>query len=164
VTVNTHESIYWLGKVVDGEMKLNKIGKIVNDCLTNIPNYAEFCEIDAFIVMPNHLHVIIVINDRLVGDDLLVVPMGQTRRFVPTVKRKSVSEIVKNFKTYSSKIIHEKFPNVSFQWQRSFYDHVIRNEFALGRIRQYILNNPPKWEFDRNNFESKIPLKKRGAW
>ena len=142
--------------------ELNQAGKIVNKCLINISKTAKFCELDYYVIMPNHLHAIFIIND-IVGDDLPVVPMGQTGRFVPT-KRKSIPEIIKNLKTFSSRLIHEKFPTSNFQWQRSFYDHVIRNEFALDRIREYIVNNPIKWEDDKYNLFSKIPLVKRGKW
>jgi putative transposase len=162
VTVNTDESRYYLGKVESGKMVLNEYGNIVENCIKQISDYSYGTLVDVFVVMPNHIHIIIAIERYSVGVDLLVDPMGQTGRFVPT-KEKSISEIVKNFKTYSSKLIHQSGFS-SFSWQRSFWDHVIRDDRDLFIKQEYIINNPPKWQLDKNNFESQVSLKKRGQW
>lgn len=57
-----------------------------------------------------------------------------------------------------------KMDHANFQWQRNYWEHVIRNETELLILQNYILNNPPKWEYDRNNLDSRVPLKKRGVW
>ncbi len=143
VTVNTQESKYYFGKVEKGEMKLNQYGKIVDNCIKQIPSYSLGTIIDIYQVMPNHIHLIIGIERYFVGTNLPVCPMGTTGRSSPTEKAKSVSEIVKNLKTYSSKLIHQSgFP--SFSWQRSFWDHVVRDDYDLEIKQQYILNNPPQ--------------------
>ncbi|MBX3043465.1 MAG: transposase [Ignavibacteriae bacterium] len=62
-----------------------------------------------------------------------------------------MSEIIRGFKTFSSKNINIKYGEIIFQWQKSFFDHIIRNENSLYNIRQYILNNPLNWNDDENN-------------
>jgi REP element-mobilizing transposase RayT len=131
------------GKVENRTMILNEIGKIVEKCLLNLPEFCLHLEIYNYVVMPNHIHIIFVLNKNNENG-------GQTGRSVPT-KYKSISEITKNFKTFTSRLIHEKYPSLNFSWQRSFYDHVVRCDESLEKIQTYILNNPLKWEYDRNN-------------
>ena len=66
------------------------------------------------------------------------------------LKIKPLSQLIGAFKTTSSKLIHISGLNY-FQWQKSFYDHIIKEENELQNIREYIKNNPLKWELDRNN-------------
>jgi putative transposase len=104
--------------------------------------------LDEFIIMPNHMHGIVVIeNDIICRDNPRVVPTIYNRRY--NLLYKSVNA----FKTTSSKLIHLTDLK-EFIWQRSFYDHIIRDEESLGTIREYIINNPMKWELDRNNPEN----------
>ena len=95
--------------------------------------------------MPNHIHGIIVIkNENIVGIGLKPFPTY------------GLSEMIRGFKTYSSRKINEEIKNSKkFQWQKSFYDHVVRNENELFRIREYVQNNPLKWDLDRENPRSK---------
>jgi REP element-mobilizing transposase RayT len=73
----------------------------------------------------------------------------------PTITIKySLSEIVRGFKTFSSRRINEIVGKIMFHWQKSFYDHIIGNEKSLWAIRQYIRDNPLNWEEDRNNPEN----------
>ena len=70
-----------------------------------------------------------------------------------TRKIKPLPELIGAFKTTSSKLIHQRGLS-EFQWQRNYYDHIIRNEKELDKIRKYIVENPLKWELDRNNPEN----------
>ena len=94
--------------------------------------------------MPNHIHGIIVLNDN-VGADFKPVP----------TKRHPLSEIVRGFKTFSSRRINQinNTPGLSV-WQRNYYEHVIRDEDEMGLIRQYILGNPMKWLEDEENSQN----------
>ena len=92
--------------------------------------------------MPNHIHGIIIINNQYVGEGFKPSP---TER-----KIYSLFEIVRGFKTFSSRRIRQLYTE-EFQWQRSFYDHIIRNESSLQSIRNYIQYNPYKWEIDEYN-------------
>jgi putative transposase len=88
---------------------------------------------DESIVMPNHLHGIIVLESSI---DL----------------PKSISEIIRGFKTFSAKAINKERGLRGIPvWQRSYYDRIIRNELELDRVRQYIINNPRNWDADKNN-------------
>lgn len=102
-------------------------------------------ELDEFVVMPNHLHGIVV----LVGADLCVCPSGGHGRSIPRIvqwfKTMTTNQYIKNIKKYGWKPFDKKL------WQRNYYEHVIRNDDELNRIREYIMNNPLKWEFDENN-------------
>ena len=114
--------------------------------------------------MPNHLHGILAIVNVGTGRDLSnnnpPNQIGGTRRDLYNNKRsnekskiKPLSQIIGAFKTTSSKIIHET-GLTEFTWQRSYYDHIIRDEKSLNNIREYILQNPQKWELEKENVEN----------
>ena len=96
--------------------------------------------------MPNHIHGIINIIEINVGNGLKPFP----------TKKYSLSEIMRGFKTFSSRRINEQQNDFHFQWQKSFYDRIIRDEDELNRIRKYIVDNPPNWEADRSNLEEEL--------
>jgi REP element-mobilizing transposase RayT len=105
--------------------------------------------------MPNHVHGIIEIIDNYVigidvGTGLKPVPTSivPTPATVVNVLGHSLSEIIRGFKTFSSRRINEI---VFFRWQRSFYDRIIRDADAYQKIKLYIQDNPINWELDRNN-------------
>ncbi|NOQ68168.1 hypothetical protein GQ568_01885 [Patescibacteria group bacterium] len=85
-------------------------------------------------------------DKRIAGMGLKPIPTG--------VKCYSLSEIIRGFKTFSSRKINEQNPNLIFRWQARFYDHIIRNERSLDEIRKYIVENPLKWKLDRKNPEN----------
>ena len=120
-------------------IKLTGLGKIINNHWCDIPNQFNNINVDEFIVMPNHIHGIIIV-DKWTGASP-----------VPTL-----SKIIGSFKSKSSveylKFIKQNNLNISGQiWQRSYHDHIIRNEKSLQEIREYIINNPLNWETDKNN-------------
>jgi len=121
-------------------MRLSQFGKIVEQQLFWLVQQYGYIKLDIHAVMPNHLHVIIVIDNNV----------GNGRDRSLQMKIKSLSEIVGAFKTTSSKLIHQN-GFMHFQWQKSFYDHVIRDEKSLEKIREYIQNNPLQWELDEEN-------------
>jgi putative transposase len=119
-------------------MVLNEYGKIVNDCWFDLPNHYENCLLDTFQIMPNHVHGILVI-----------APVGNGLKPFPT-KQHGLSEMIRALKTFSARKINAKF-GTNFSWQKSFYDHVIRKDESLGKIQEYIKNNPKQWELDTEN-------------
>jgi REP element-mobilizing transposase RayT len=123
----------WFGEISDGEMNLNSYGDILSACWLNLPNHYKNCILDVSIVMPNHFHGILIINNCVsVGTDLKPVP-----------KKHGLSEIIRGFKTFASIRINQISNNEKvFRWQRSFHDHIVRNEKSLETIRKYITNNP----------------------
>jgi REP-associated tyrosine transposase len=160
VTICTHERACLFGGVVDCEMRVNDAGRMVEECWSAIPNHFPHVDLDAFVVMPNHVHGIIVITDRTVGaknvspllaKNLLPLPDGNTSTHKPIRSpSKTVGSIVRSFKIGVTKWFRENTVT-HIVWQRNYYEHVIRNEESLNRIRPYVLDNPVRWAFDREN-------------
>lgn len=140
----------WFGEINKGEMNLNKLGRLIDRTWKDASFYYKNIEIDQFIVMPNHIHGIIVIT----GDSNDVVT-GQCPVTTNKIKNKInyglLSKIVNSFKNITTKEASKLLRKNNFEWQRSFYDRIIRNEKELIDIREYIINNPLKWDLDRNN-------------
>lgn len=135
------------GDVENGRIRLTPYGEILVDQWHWLHKQYPNTALDELFVMPNHFHGIITIRDRFVGAgyDLCLHPATPNQP-----KTKSLSELVGAFKTTTSKRIHQ-VGMISFQWQRSFYERIIRNEDDLNRIRQYIQTNPLRWELDIEN-------------
>ncbi|MCX6277726.1 MAG: transposase [Bacteroidetes bacterium] len=165
VTVCVANRVCLLGKVVDGSMRLNEFGRIVNDCWFDLPNHYSNIKLDAFCVMPNHIHGIIIIDNTVNGDVetgfkpvSTIAPTGSgivETGFKPvstTPKRHGLFEFVRALKTFSARRINElrKSPGINV-WQVRFHDHIVRNNDALERIREYIANNPKNWNIDKHH-------------
>lgn len=144
ITICIKDKKEFFGEVRDGEMRLNKLGKIVNYYWMEIPKHYSCVQLDEYIIMPNHIHGIIIINT--------VENVGTGQCPVPT-KYGKLSKIIKSFKEAVIKNAKVKYKG-NFQWQRSFYDRIIRNDEELVKIRDYIENNPLKWDLDKNNSEN----------
>ena len=141
VTICTKDRNEFFGRVEEEKMNLNNFGEIVSQCWYDLPKHYSNCSLDSFVIMPNHVHGIIVIdNEKIVGNGLKPFPTY------------GLPEIVRGFKTFSSRRINEMIKeDNNFQWQKSFFDHVIRNEKSLENLRQYIIYNSLKWELDIEN-------------
>ena len=130
-----------LGNITNGTVTLNDLGQIVQTCWSDLPNHYLNIILDTFIIMPDHVHGILFIEN-----DNACARNG----FKPfPTKTHGLSEIMRGFKTFSSRRINE-FTNKSpeFHWQKSYYDRIIRNDKELHDIRQYIENNPLKWDIE----------------
>ena len=145
VTICTHEKQNLFGNITDSSMKLNPYGEIVQLCWKDIPYHYPEVNNETFMVMPNHIHGIIILQD----DQRAGLKPAPTKRY-------ALSEIVRAFKTYSSRGINElrNSPGKSV-WQRSYYEHIIRSESEYQKIGEYILYNPSKWETDQENLDAK---------
>jgi putative transposase len=131
------------GEIKDTEMRLNRFGEIVDACWDDLPRHYGRVELDAFVVMPNHVHGIVVLTDVGAGLKPARTPVGPDH---------GLSEIVRAFKTFSSRRINAlRGSSGTPVWQRGFYEHVIRNNADLQRIRQYITDNPLRWALDPEN-------------
>ena len=133
VTINVQDHKNVFGEVVWEEMKLNEYGKIVKACRHDLVNHYSNCSLADFVVMPNHVHALICIEkwSSSVRNGLKPFP----------TKKHDLSEIMRWFKTFSSRKIHDAWLK-SFKRQKSFYDHIIRNEEDLQNHQQYIELNP----------------------
>jgi putative transposase len=155
VTMVTQKRECLLGDVLDGQLKLNGAGKQIQSIWDQIPAHYPGVETDVFVVMPNHVHGIIV----LVGAGPRARPKGQPQGVAPTEDDSALSlpDIVHRFKTLTTKRYIDGVKQFGWRpfagrlWQRNYFEHVIRNDESLDRIRQYILDNPARWEFDREN-------------
>jgi len=136
-----------LGNVVGSQMQLNDWGRVADECWMWLADQYPYVTLDASVIMPNHLHGIIVIDDG--GDDARTGDSRIAPTDAPTT-RKPLGRLVGAFKTVSTKRINEMrgTPGAVF-WQRNYWEHVICNEADLNRIRAYIQNNPARWADDQ---------------
>ncbi|MCX7838639.1 MAG: transposase, partial [Anaerolineae bacterium] len=161
VTIVTRNRECLFGDVVDGAMRVNAWGQIVVECWDALPTHFPNVELDAFVVMPNHVHGIIVIVDDAAprrGEAFF----GLSRKpknaspLHPQPPRGtqsgSVGAIIQNFKSVSARKINASRDTAGAPvWQRNYYEHIIRNEKSLHAIRAYIENNPAHWAQDDEN-------------
>ena len=196
VTICTHGGAFLFGRVSDGRMELSGAGRLVDDVWSELPAYYRHVSLDAFVVMPDHMHGVIVLEDRplpaevgleagpaqlggsvgsrpedgRVGDAAPTKePLaGQGRGGIggsrpedgrvgdaaPTKTlasgRQGLSEVVRGFKSMSGRRVNalRGTPGVAV-WQRGFYEHVVRNDEDLNRIREYVAGNPVRWWLKR---------------
>ncbi len=166
-TICTQDRIAYFGGVYQNIMCVNRLGSIIWRQWEWLGQRYPYVRLHAFVVMPNHVHGIIEIDSELVNEgdggvalvNASAIAVGTGRDLSlqhgdnANIKIKSLSELIGAFKTTSSKLIHQiDFPQ--FEWQRSFYDHIIRNEIAYRNIYTYIINNPAMWDRDRNNIKN----------
>ena len=149
VTICTQNRECLFGEIVNGEMRLNEAGRVVADEWLKTAEIRDEIELDEWVVMPNHVHGILVIADRR-GDP----PVAPTNRPVaPTGPQpRSIGAVMAGFKSAATKRINElrQTPGIKL-WQRNYWEHIVRNEPELNRIQEYIHNNPAQWELDSLN-------------
>ncbi|PYV37943.1 MAG: transposase [Acidobacteria bacterium] len=175
ITVCVQDRACPFGEIVDGQMRLNEYGECAVRWWEDIPRHFVPVDIDAFVVMPNHVHGIILITDPPVGAgsprpgpriaDAATGVATDAREGAKTagaetapLRRPSLGNVMAYFKYQSAKHLNalRQIPAAPV-WQRNYYEHIIRNEESLNRIRQYILNNPARWAFDRENPRATAP-------
>jgi len=150
ITICTIDRTCLFGDIIDCAMVLNKQGTIVADEWCKTPRIRREIELDAWMVMPNHFHGIVILRSgRCRSDrpeckgDRPVAPTGPLPR--------SLGALIAGFKSAVTKRINElqNTPGAKL-WQRNYYEHIVRNENELNQIRRYIVDNPAQWEHDRN--------------
>lgn len=195
ITICTQNRTPFFGECQGGKMKLSTAGMIAQRCWYQIPFLKSHVTLGAFVVMPNHVHGIMILDEMENDGDGVVGGVGggvetfesnvstsnvntpnQTPNANPDYYRNnktnsvdvsinnknpfyqnispksgSVSRIIQHYKTACTKHIRSACPDVDFEWQTRFYDHIIRNEVSFATISNYILNNPEKWKEDRFN-------------
>jgi putative transposase len=150
VTICTKDKHPNFGIIVDGVVQLSDIGEIAFNCWMEIPAHFPNVGIDEFVVMPNHLHGIVVIRSNDVSSvetpHVASLPEAGRSQFGP-LKPGSLSKIIQGYKAAVTRQVRLMGEH-DFAWQSRFYDHIIRNDEDLGRIRKYIQDNQIKWELD----------------
>src|SRR5919108_4995307 len=143
VTIVAHNRRCIFGEVVDGKIELNDLGQIVTEEWERSHHIRKEIGLDGFVVMPNHLHGIVMIR-----------PVGATGRS-PSLSgplKRSLGACVAGFKSAVTTRINQLCVTPGLRiWQRNYYEHIIRDEESLNRIRQYILDNPAGWSLDPEN-------------
>lgn len=167
------------GDTVDSEMLINPFGEIVRDCWQRIPNHFPNVDMDEFIVMPNHFHAILWITQSVgakqvspaspafesdsrsafggdsnqgEADVAFASPLRESFSLPLGTFPGSLGAILQNFKSVSTRKINKLRNNSGCPvWQRNYYERVIRVEKELSAAREYIQNNPQKWDLDKNN-------------
>lgn len=153
VTTCALDKVHYFGQVVDGKMILNEVGKICEQELHRMLQKRPTVDLHEYVIMPNHVHLLIVIAER--RDTGLPCPepesMDRTPQAdVPTVSimnMQSLWSIIGGWKSATSKSCHQLW--YQFNRQPRFHDHIVRNEREYDAINQYIQNNPKKWSEDR---------------
>jgi REP element-mobilizing transposase RayT len=173
ITICTFLREHLLGEILDGEMRLNTVGEIVINQWRQIPDRFANVLMDEFVVMPNHVHRIVMLCDRdgvrdmdpnsgfartiskgeaaatrLTGHGLCPTAAASPRRPHGTLPG-SVGAIVQNFKSVTARKINiqRHTPGVPV-WQRNYYEHIIRSERSYQQIAAYIAGNPARWQMD----------------
>ncbi len=167
ITICTKNRKCLFGNIINGKMILNDAGHIAQNCWLEIPNHYPNVILDEFIIMPNHIHGIIIINAG--ANDNSPINVGANNNSPRQANNNSprqinnnspqpssfrspsgtIGSIVRGFKIGVTKWFRQN-TDIYDVWQRNYYEHIIRNEQELDRIRKYIINNPLKWELDKN--------------
>ena len=150
VTICTQDCICHLGNgVVSGQVQLTPIGKIAQKFFAEIPNHSKYTHVDAYVVMPNHVHGIVVIDK---PTDIAISRHKQVQADIESAfmsqispKAGSLSTIIRSYKSAVTRWCRRN-QHEYFAWQERFYESIIRADESIDRIRQYIINNPAKWE------------------
>ena len=159
ITICTQNRECLFGKVTNGEMILNEAGEMIKKWWLELQNKFINFELDKFVIMPNHFHGIIVIQNKNppVGAPLVGAQsssQGQPQGHAPTAG-KNVGQFIGAFKSlttneYIRGVKSGKYPPFEKRiWQRNYHEHIIRNEKSYEKIYNYIKHNPEKWEDDK---------------
>ena len=158
VSIVVDRRLRLFGDVVDEEMRLNAAGEMAESVWAALPRRFPAVRLDAFVVMPNHIHGIIVIDH----SDTVNTTERATTRVAPTGapdagRRIALGDVVGAYKSittveYTRGVAGHGWPRFRGRlWQRNYYEHIIRDDRSLERIRAYILENPARWSTDPEN-------------
>jgi REP element-mobilizing transposase RayT len=154
VTLNVAQRDPIFGEVIDDEVRLSPIGEIVRDYWLRLPQIFPI-DLDAWVIMPDHLHGVIVMGEAFGGQNLGMAvgshapnasPLHAHRRRPHGTHPDSLGAVVQNFKSVTTRKVNQQRGTPGGPvWQRNYYEHVVRDEGDLERIRRYITANPFRW-------------------
>ena len=156
VSICTKEQKCLFGEIVNQEMVLNDAGQMVTNVWHELPQRFSNIELIEYVIMPTHIHGILgIVGVPLVGTRKTMSdsPGRADTRPAPT----GLGDIIGAFKSITTNEYirgvkqHWWAPFPGKLWQRNYYEHVVRNEKELTRIREYIINNPAQWNIDKDN-------------
>ena len=159
ITICTYKRIEVFGEIKNNDLHINERGEIVQAMWNTLPQRFPGIELDHFVVMPNHVHGIIVRtqqftpniehnNDKALQNKLAIMSKLSTYRKSP-YRSQMLYEMVRTFKSVASYHLRRNGRTPDFHWQREYYEHIIRNPKELDTIRTYIINNPSRWQQDK---------------
>ena len=162
-TIVTQNRCCLFGNVESDEMRQNTAGNMLNQTWRSLPIRFPSVILDSFIVMPNHVHGILIINQPLDRTAQLQTPSrpnhdGSNAPKLPT--EPELGDVIGAFKSittveYTRAVRNSEWPPFQKRlWQRNYYDRIIRNAHELNLTRRYIAENPLKWHLDRENPEN----------
>ncbi len=152
VTVCTRDMVHYFGEVVGSEMNMTEIGEYVQQCIKNIPQHNTYANVPAFVVMPNHVHLIVIIDDENADSICRDVPwrvstFGKNETMQTIANQQGrLSTMIGGFKQSVTRYANAN--SISFAWQTRFHDRIIRDHDEMNRIAEYIENNVARWESD----------------
>ena len=148
VTICTDQRECLFGHISDGKIVLNDTGRSVRYVWENLPSRFPSIALDSFVIMPNHIHGII----EIVGAALALPPNPAVHKKGAASGAPTLGDVIRAFKSISAIRVNHLLSRYGQPlWQRNYYEHIIRNEEELNRIREYIQNNPLNWEMDEEN-------------
>lgn len=167
ITICTDEMICYFGDIKNHEMHLSETGKLAHNFWQEIPHHFPNCKLDAFIVMPNHIHGILILgnntnhgsgtvetlhatsqNEQLQQNENQIAKDEKNEIMAKiSPKSGSISTIIRSYKSAVTK--NARMFQADFTWQTRFHDHIIRNEDDYQKIAKYIFENPRNWEQDK---------------
>ena len=150
ITICTHQHKPYFGRIVsrpgleENQLKLTEVGRIVKENLQQISCHYHYAEIPVFVIMPNHIHFIIIIDspDNQNGDVARNVSTDTGKQKTISPQKGSLATVIRGFKSAITKYARER--GIAFAWQTRFYDRIVRNQNELNAIVEYIENNPFK--------------------
>lgn len=163
VTICTGGREHYFGEITNGEMRLSEIGHYTDECIKNIPQHNLYATVPLYVIMPNHIHLIVVIDDVPSPVETVHAP-SQTTPFqkqqqsrwldenvnekMQTIsqRKNKLSFAIGNFKSAVTKFANQN--QILFSWQTRFHDHIIRKTDEMNRIAEYIETNVLRWESD----------------
>ncbi len=147
ITLCVHNRTCLFGEVLNHEIHLNAAGNMIKRIWDEIPCKYTNWSVDSLVVMPNHIHAVVVLSP----SPLINAPSLDDNTVL------SLSELMRSIKTYTMTCYSNGVRNDGWLkyeqhlWQRSYYEHMVRNDKSLEKIREYIMNNPAQWELDDYN-------------
>jgi len=152
VTFCVSERAFLFGEIDEGNMLLNDAGKAVLSCFDAVGSRYRCAGIDCLVIMPNHVHAVIVLSAGPIGCGILCTDLPRE----PSAGLK-LSDVVHDIKLWTANAYRSSVrengwrPYVGTLWQRDCFEHIVRDAESLARIRAYIRDNPSRWAVDREN-------------
>lgn len=157
ITICTLNGNNFFGKITNNKIELSKMGLIANQCLINIPaHFANVC-LNAFVVMPNHVHILFHVETPDLASlqdnqKITLITLGHRNHpdYYSRLNQKSkqiIPKIIQQFKSSVKRQSNQQ--KLFFSWQSRFHDHLIDNQKELSIIQNYIINNPANWLKDK---------------